>query len=246
VLVNNKIESKFDFKLKTDDVITIKPKSINSTTPLDIIYEDKDIIVVNKPSGLLTMGTKNEKEKTAYHIIREYLSPKNQKVFIVHRLDKDTSGVLIFAKNSEIKDKLQYYWNDITIKRGYYAVIEGTIKPEFGIIRSYLKEEKNTMVHSTKSDKNGKLAITRYKTKTKNKDYSLLEVFLETGRKNQIRVHMSEAGHPVIGDDKYRATKNPIKRLGLHANILELIHPITKETLYFEAPVPKEFNQLFK
>ena len=178
-------------------------------------------------------------------MVRNYVKGKGQKLFVIHRLDKDTSGILLFAKNEKMKIMLQKHWNDITLKRGYMAIVEGEIKPEFGTIRSFLKEESNTMVHSTKG-MDGKLAITRYQTIEKNKEYSLLEVFLETGRKNQIRVHMSEAGHPIIGDTKYHATKDPINRLGLHSHLLEFIHPFTKKVIALESSVPDNFHSLLK
>lgn len=246
VFVNDKKQTKFDFPLKQEDKITVQVQKIENSIPFPILYEDHELIVINKPAGLLTISTEKEKQKTVYHFIKKYLNKKKQKVFIVHRLDRDTSGILVFAKSEKMKNLLQKYWNDITIKRGYLAIIEGEIKPESGVIRNYLKEEKNTMVHSTPNSKNGKLAITRYETKRKNSKFSLLEIFLETGRKNQIRVHLSEAGHPIIGDKKYHANTDPIHRLGLHAHILTLIHPITKKTLSFQAAVPDEFLPLFK
>ena len=214
--------------------------------PFPIIYEDDSLIIINKPSGLLTIATDKEKEKTAYHFIKKYLQTKNQNVFIVHRLDRDTSGILLFAKNEKMKLMLQKHWNTITLKRGYIAIIEGNIKPEIGTIRSYLKEEKNTFVHSTKNIMEGKLAITGYRVKQKNNDYSMVEVFLETGRKNQIRVHMSESGHPIIGDTKYSSITNPLNRLGLHSNLLKIVHPFSKKVMTIEAEIPKEFTHLFK
>lgn len=246
VLVNGQKQTQFDFLLKPNDKVEVQLKVVEATIPCPILYEDNELIVINKPSGLLTISTDTEHQKTAYHFVKEYLRKKNQKVFIVHRLDRDTSGILLFAKNEKMKSLLQHYWNDITIKRGYIAVIEGNINPSKGVIRSYLKEEKNTFVHSTKKIMEGKLAITRYETKMSNEAFSLLEIFLETGRKNQIRVHLSEQGTPVIGDKKYKSTSNPLQRLGLHSHMLELIHPISKKTLLFEAPVPKEFLDLIR
>lgn len=246
IFVNSKKQTKFNFLLKKGDEITVRLKRIEYAFPLFILYEDDSLIAIEKPAGLLTIATENEKEKTAYHAVKKYLCQKGQKVFIVHRLDRDTSGILLFAKNEKMKIMLQKHWNAITLKRGYIAIIEGHIKPDFGTIRSFLKEEKNQTVHSTKNEMDGKLAITRYKTKLKSEEYSLLEIFLDTGRKNQIRVHMSEAGHPIIGDQKYFSEKNPIHRLGLHSHILEFIHPFTKKVIRLESLVPKEFNQLFK
>lgn len=246
VTVNNKKETQFNLKLKINDIVKVSLKKKRVELPFPIIYEDDSMIIINKPAGLLTIATDKEKEKTAYHIIRNYLQEKNETAFIVHRLDRDTSGILLFAKNEKMKMMLQKHWNTITLKRGYIAIIEGNIKPDSGTIRSYLKEEKNTFVHSTKNVMEGKLAITQYETKQKNNDYSMLEVFLETGRKNQIRVHMSESGHPIVGDTKYQSKTDPLHRLGLHSHLLKIVHPFSKKVMTIETEIPKEFNNLFK
>ena len=212
---------------------------------IKILYEDKSIIVVSKPSHLLTISTDNEKEKTMFHKVIEYERKKNKnnKVFIVHRLDKDTSGILVFAKNERIKRQLQDNWQNT--KRYYQAVVEGNVEKKEDTIKSYLKENKALITYSTnKSD--GKLAITKYKVIKTNKKYSLLDIEILTGRKNQIRVHMNDINHPIIGDKKYNAKTNPIKRLGLHANKLILQHPITKQPMTFEDKTPKEMLSLFE
>ena len=212
---------------------------------IKILYEDKSIIVVSKPSHLLTISTDNEKEKTMFHKVIEYERKKNKnnKVFIVHRLDKDTSGILVFAKNERIKRQLQDNWQNT--KRYYQAVVEGNVEKKEDTIKSYLKENKALITYSTnKSD--GKLAITKYKVIKTNKKYSLLDIEILTGRKNQIRVHMNDINHPIIGDKKYNSKTNPIKRLGLHANKLILQHPITKQTMTFEDKTPKEMLSLFE
>lgn len=244
VFVNNKKQTKFDFLLYEQDLVTVQLRYIKTQVPFSILYEDDSLIAIDKPAGLLSISTEQEKIKTAYKIVRNYVKEKGEKIFVVHRLDRDTSGILLFAKNEKMKIMLQKHWNDITLKRGYIAIIEGHMNPEFGTIRSFLKEESNTMVHSTKG-MDGKLAITRYQTIDKNKSFSLLELFLETGRKNQIRVHLSESFHPIIGDIKYHATKNPLQRLGLHSHLLEFIHPFTKKTIRLESSIPKEFQRLF-
>ncbi len=212
---------------------------------IKILYEDKSIIVVSKPSHLLTISTDNEKEKTMFHKVIEYERKKNKnnKVFIVHRLDKDTSGILVFAKNERIKRQLQDNWQNT--KRYYQAVVEGNVEKQEDTIKSYLKENKALITYSTnKSD--GKLAITKYKVIKTNKKYSLLDIEILTGRKNQIRVHMNDINHPIIGDKKYNSKTNPIKRLGLHANKLVLQHPITKQIMTFEDKTPKEMLNLFE
>lgn len=244
VFVNSKKQTQYDFLLHKNDQVKIQMRYID-TIPCPILYEDESLIAIDKPFGLLTIATDKEKDKTAYQFIRNYLNKKHEKVFIIHRLDRDTSGILLFAKNEKMKIMLQKHWNDITLKRGYMAIIEGAFKPSDGTIRSYLQEH-GTMVHSTKNMLDGKLAITRYKTFIKNEQFSLLEIFLETGRKNQIRVHMSEAGHPIIGDKKYGTTKDPLQRLGLHAHVLEFIHPFTKKVMHLESSLPESFERLFQ
>lgn len=213
---------------------------------IKIIYEDKNIIVVDKPAHLLTIATDNEKEKTMFHKVISYEKQKNKnnKIFVVHRLDKDTSGLLVFAKNEKVKRKLQDNWDQIVTRRGYVAVVEGKVEKEEDTIKSYLKEGKNFISYSTNKN-DGKLAITKYKRINTSKAYSLLDIEILTGRKNQIRVHMKEMNHPIIGDKKYGAKTNPLKRLGLHANILEFYHPITNELMTFTSNPPKEFENMF-
>ena len=214
---------------------------------LDILYEDKYIIVVNKPSHLLTISTDNEKEKTLFHkvIMYEKKKNKNNKVFIVHRLDKDTSGIVLFAKDERIKYQLQNSW-DKEAKRGYIAVVNGKTK-DSDTLKSYLTETKTLFVYSTKNTKEGKLAITSYKKLAENKRLTLLDVRIKTGRKNQIRVQLNDNGNSIVGDKKYGNSKfDPLRRLCLHANYLEIIHPITKQRMVFETPIPKEFLEIVK
>ncbi len=244
IYVNNEAQTYYQYPLHVGDEVLIQK---NKKTNLDIIYEDDDMIVINKPSGLLSMATDRQKEKTAYHLVREYLqqSSKQARVFIVHRLDQDTSGVLLFAKNEKFKHLLQESWNDLVKVRGYLAIIEGTMPQPQGTIKTYLKESKTNKVYVTKQ-RDGKLAITHYKQMKVNQRYSLVEVQLDTGRKNQIRVHFSYLGHPIVGDKKYGSTINPIGRLGLHSHCLELIHPVTHKIMHFEAPIPESMERLIK
>ena len=210
---------------------------------LKIIYEDKYLLVVDKPAGLLTISNDKEKYNTLYHVVHEYLRSKNTKVFIVHRLDKDTSGLVLFAKGENIKNILQDNWEDV--KRGYIALVNGVVNKNKGIIESYLKETKSLLVYSTNDSKNGKLAITEYKKIKNNSRYSLLNINIKTGRKNQIRVHLNDIGHSIVGDKKYGKIKNAnINRLCLHANYLEFIHPITKELIILYSDIPKLFIDL--
>ena len=242
VFVNGNMTTKYNYELNAGDVVEIREKIAKN---IDIIYEDKDIIVINKPSGLLTVATEKEKNKTAYHLVMEYLKKKNKnnRIFIIHRLDKDTSGIIMFAKNERAKHLYQDNWNDIVKKRCYYAVIDGKMQKKEGTIKSYLKENGN-MVYSVK-DRSGKLAVTEYKVLKERKNISLLDINLKTGRKNQIRVHMKENKTPILGDLKYGEKSKLINRLALHAYKLELINPVTKKLLIFEASMPNEIKTLF-
>lgn len=242
VFVNGNMTTKYNYELNAGDIVEIREKVAKN---IDIIYEDKDIIVINKPSGLLTVATEKEKNKTAYHLVMEYLKKKNKnnRIFIIHRLDKDTSGIIMFAKNERAKHLYQDNWNNIVKKRCYYAVIDGKMENKEGTIKSYLKENGN-MVYSVK-DRSGKLAVTEYKVLKERKNISLLDINLKTGRKNQIRVHMKENKTPILGDLKYGEKSKLINRLALHAYKLELINPVTKKLLIFEASMPNEIKTLF-
>ena len=213
---------------------------------LDIIYEDKYIIIVNKPINLLTISTIKEKDNTLYNEVYTYLKQKHKsnKVFIVHRLDKDTSGLIVFAKSEDVKYKLQDSWNDV--KRYYYAIVNGIVENNKSTIKSYLKETKTLLVYSTNDSRLGKLAITQYEKLKNNNKYSLLKINILTGRKNQIRVHLHDIKHPIVGDKKYGNKYNPLNRLCLHAYYLEFNHPITNELLKIECKYPQEFNKLIE
>lgn len=215
---------------------------------INIIYEDKEIIVVDKPSNLLTISTNNEKEETLFHKVMLYLKGKNKnnKVFIVHRLDRDTSGIVLFAKSEKLKHSFQDKWNDLVKNREYIAYVSPSVKEKSKIIKSYLKETSTLMVYSSNDSKNGKLAITEYKEISRNRNGSLLKINIKTGRKNQIRVHMKDIGSPVVGDKKYGSKNNSINRLGLHASKLEIIHPITKKVMVFESKPPLIIINKFK
>ena len=213
---------------------------------LDIVYEDKSILVVNKPSGLLTVSTLKEKERTLFHDVSDYVkksNPKN-KIFIINRLDKDTSGIVMFAKKQDIKYMYQNAWDKIALKRGYKAVVHGALDNKKDMIKSYLKETKTLMVYSS-NKKDGKLAITSFIVEKEKGRYSLLDIDIKTGRKNQIRVHMKDINHPILGDKKY-GIKDNSKRLMLHCYELTLINPKTNKKMEFICKVPKEFDLLFK
>ena len=185
---------------------------------------------------------------TAHNQLMAYVKrhhPKNR-IYVVHRLDKDTSGIMLFAKNEKMKATLQENWKEIVTERMYTALVEGNVKKQSGTITSWLTESKTFKMYSSSFDNGGKQAITHYKKIRGNKNYSLLEVMLETGRKNQIRVHMEEIGHPIVGDKKYGAHGNPLKRVGLHATTLVFKHPVTGKQMKFTSKVPKKFNKLLK
>ena len=203
---------------------------------LKIIYEDKKIIVVDKPAHLLTIATEKEKEKTLYHYVLEYLKCKNKnnRLFIVHRLDKDTSGLVLFAKDYETKNYFQDNWQDV--KREYIALVEGVLDKKKGTIKSYLKENKFLKTYSTKNKKEGKEAITEYEVLKSNKKISLLRINILTGRKNQIRVHMSDINHPIVGDKKYGSNYNYLNRMALHA------YKLSYKDYEFESDVPFDID----
>ncbi len=213
-----------------------------------IIYEDQDIIVINKPSGLLTISTETEKEKTAYFALNEYVRRANSRagnrIFIVHRLDRDTSGVLIFAKNFNAKKYLQDNWSSFS--KRYFAVVQGVLPEKEGVMVSYLAENKANKMYSVVNPNDGKFSKTGYKVIKESTNYSLLEINLFTGTKNQIRVHFSEKGNPVAGDKIYGQTKSHVKRLALHSSSLSITHPFTQKEVTFKAEMPKFFMKIMK
>lgn len=215
------------------------------TKKMDIIYEDKELLVVNKPANLLTIGTDKEKFKTLYHEAYEYVHKKNKinRIFIVHRLDYETSGIVVFAKNEKMKSYLQNNWNKIAKLRKYYAVVEGYVKEDKGHIEEYLKEDKTLKTYKT-NDLTGKLAITDFETIKRSKSYSVLSVTIKTGRRNQIRVALANMNHPIIGDKKYGSTKNPLRHVCLHHEELILLLPGNIERRFY-AKIPKYYD-IFK
>ncbi len=249
IAVNGQPVTQFDTELKPGDEVKAnltREFRVFYNRRLKIVYEDDDIIVVNKGYGLLSMGTDKIKEGTAYSILSDYLKwkdPRN-KLFIVHRLDRDTSGLMVFAKSEEAKNRLQHNWNNMVISRKYLAVVEGKPDPEEGVVRSYLAENSRFEVYSTDKPEEGQLAITRYKTLRSRNGYSLMEVSLDTGRKNQIRVHMKDLGHPIAGDRRYGAKSSPIHRMALHAQTLRFVHPMTRKDMNFSTPVPASFAKM--
>ena len=242
VFVNGKIVTKYNYVLCDGDVLEINKKKANNN--INIIYEDNDIIVIDKPSKILTISNKNEKVNTLYRMVSDYLKKEHKKVFIIHRLDFDTSGIIMFAKSQRVQKLYQDNWNDLAKIREYTAIVDG-ITANKGHIESYLKQTKTLLVYSSKN-KDGLFAITDYEKIGGNSKYSMLKILISTGRRNQIRCHMADIGHPILGDYRYKCKINPIDRLCLHANRLEIINPITKELMVFNSNIPKEFNSIIK
>lgn len=249
IAVNGIPQRSFNLEISpTDSVMVnfVREFKVFSNRRLKIVYEDSDIIVVEKGYGLLSMGNDKVKDGTAYSILRDYVKWSNpmNKIFIVHRLDRDTSGLMMFAKTMEAKTAMQHNWNNMVLERKYLAVVQGCPDPASDTIRSYLVENSRYEVYSTQDPAQGQLAVTRYRTLSAGKNFALLEVELDTGRKNQIRVHLSDIGHPISGDRKYGAETSPIHRLCLHARTLRFIHPVTRKEMSFTTPVPAAFANL--
>jgi 23S rRNA pseudouridine1911/1915/1917 synthase len=249
VWVNGQAISQFNHPLLPGQQVAVKwdlAAAGNLYHGLRIVFEDEYIVVIDKEAGLLSISTGNT-DVTAYSIIGGHvkrLNPKN-KIFVVHRLDRDTSGLMMFAKNEKVQSLMQKAWQTSVSERTYTALVEGKLDKPEGTISSYLYESKSLVMHSSLDPGKGELAITHYKTLKSGNNFSLLEVYLETGKKNQIRVHMKDIGHSVTGDKKYGAIKDPLGRLGLHAGVLAFIHPVTREPLRFESTVPTKFLRLF-
>jgi 23S rRNA pseudouridine1911/1915/1917 synthase len=218
---------------------------LNLPNRIEVVYEDDSVIVVDKPAGLLTMATDTERTRTVYAALRAYANNKKpeEKIFIVHRLDREASGLLAFAKTIEAKERLQDQFKDHSAGRRYVAVVEGRVREEQFTIRSYLAENAALRVYSTRKSKEGKLAVTHVRVIKRSTKATLVEARLETGRKHQIRVHLAERGHPVAGDKAYGRT-TPIRRLALHGAHLEFRHPRTGKLMHFESPYPKLFERI--
>lgn len=250
VAIDGRTSSQFNDLLKVGQKVNIltneAARRLGRLDGVSILHEDDALIVIYKNAGVLSMASKSPKDRNAYRQLTDYVKfehPSNR-IFIVHRLDRDTSGVMIYAKTESVKEKLQKNWHQTVKTRAYTALVEGDIPVDSDTIKSWLNETKTHRVYSTDYDKGGKHAITHFNKINGNNDYSLLDVELETGRKNQIRVHMQDIGHPIVGDRKYGSHKNPIHRLGLHAKTLEFIHPLTNKLVRYDAPIPSSFLKM--
>lgn len=247
VYVNEDRVTQYNYPLVAGMKIMIDTNSKNSRNlPFSIIFEDDHLLVVNKPSGLLTIATEKEKERTLYHIVRDYVVSKNPhgRIFIVHRLDRDTSGIVLFAKDEKTKNQLQENWNDYVSLREYTAIVTGHPKEESGQIVQYLKETKTNLVYVSPREE-GKKAITNYSVLKTNDKYSMLKVTIETGRRNQIRVAFASKKMPILGDKKY-GEKSKVNRLYLHANRLKIYYPVIKKDILFETSIPTEFKKIMQ
>lgn len=248
-VVNGKASTQFNLALQPGDRVQIRTRVATEEfrmTGMKILHEDADLIVIEKDAGLLSIASENERHMTAYRQLTDYvrsIHPQNR-IFIVHRLDRDTSGIMLFAKSKDVQQSLQNAWQEVVPERTYVALVEGAVK-KGGTMTSWLTESKSFKVYSSPHPNGGQKAITHYKVLKTNRHQSLLQVNLETGRKNQIRVHMQELGHPVIGDKKYGSRMQSIGRLGLHAHAIAFTHPTTGEFLRFESKIPTSFMRGF-
>lgn len=235
--------------LRPGDRVEIGEKLFVARLPeeLDILHEDDHLLVINKKANLLTIATKKEKEETVYAYLSAYVKAQkpSNKIFVVHRLDKKASGVLVFARSEEMKEKMQAQFETHDIERVYLAIVEGRVKDESGTVKNYLAENRAYKVYVTDDEQVGKLAITNYRVDKRTAGYTWLEITTETGRKHQIRVHLAGLGHPVIGDKEYGSKKNPLQRLGLHASRLGFVHPVTGKKISFEVDAPPSFRKMF-
>ncbi|MCI0692043.1 RluA family pseudouridine synthase [candidate division KSB1 bacterium] len=249
VKVNGVITRIGKTQLQAGDRVEIGEKVFVTRLPedLEILYEDEHLLVINKKANLLTIATEKEKEATVYAYLSAYVKTQqpDNKIFIVHRLDKKASGILVFARSEEVKRKLQAQFEKYDIERRYIAIVEGRVKDESGTAQNYLAENRAYKVYVTDDKQTGKLAITNYRVEKRTAGYTWLEITTQTGRKHQIRVHLAGLGHPVIGDKEYGSKKNPLQRLGLHACRLGFVHPVSGKKMTFEVDAPPAFRKMF-
>ena len=247
VLVNNAITTHPLTELKAGQVVQIdrsKRKMSFHSNELDIVYEDPYLLIIDKHPGLLSMSN-NSRQQTVQTVLNRYLEKGGGRntSHLVHRLDRDTSGLMVYAKDVQTQQSLINGWQQLVTDRRYIALVEGELENSRGRIQSWLTEDKRFITHSSPVDNGGKRAVTHYEVVASSNGYSLVECELETGRKNQIRVHMADLGHPVVGDHKYGSENDPIRRLGLHAYMLCFVHPVTGKHMRFETPVPALFEK---
>jgi 23S rRNA pseudouridine1911/1915/1917 synthase len=250
VLVDKKSVTQFNYLLKPEQIVEVKSGKAPQEQryrDLNIIFEDDYLLVIEKNEGLLSIATEKQKDQNAYSILSSHIKKQDpsNRIFVVHRLDRETSGLMMFAKSEKVQRLLQESWNATIRERTYLAITEGVVKQESGTIETNLVESKALIVYATRNPELGQHAVTHFELMQNNAYFSMLKVNLETGRKHQIRVHMKEIGHPITGDEKYGAKYDPMNRLGLHAWVLSFVHPITGEEHYFETKIPRKFSDLF-
>ncbi len=250
VQVNGMVAGFYNYQLQPGDVVTIqsfKAPEAKEYPGMSIVYEDDHLVVIDKHAGMLSISTDGKRQMTVYSLLSSHVKKQHSlnKIFVVHRLDRETSGLMVFAKSLKVKDKLQENWQSTIVERTYLAIVEGKPEKPDGVIKSYLHENNALKVFSSQNPADGQEAITHYRTMKTSDQFTMLKVNLETGRKNQIRVHMQDIGHPIVGDVKYGSTIDPIERLGLHAWVLSFVHPITGKALRFESHIPRKFLRLF-
>ena len=250
VKVNGKIITQFDFPLKNGMKVSISKTKRNDQLKsryMKIVYEDRFLVVIEKNIGILSMAA-GHSSLNVKSLLDMYFQKTRQKcrAHVVHRLDRDTSGLMVYAKDMQTEQILEHEWHDIVYDRRYVAVVSGEMEQDEGTIANWLKDNKAYFTYSSPVDNGGKYAITHYHTLDRTVDHSLVEFRLETGRKNQIRVHSADMGHPVCGDVKYGNGDDPLHRLCLHAYVLCFYHPVTHEAMEFTSPIPSSFRHLFK
>lgn len=246
--------TRHDYPLKAGDRVDIRSsKTMRRNQKLEhsqlkVVFEDESIMVVYKHEGFLTVGTDREKLQTVYHVLNQYMKSfgQDRRIFVVHRLDRETSGLLVFAKSKEVQEKLQNNWEKLMLERSYTAVVKGQMPQQEGVIKAYLWEDKQLRMHASATDNGGQYAETKYSVMGTKGPYSIVQLWLKTGRKNQIRVHLQSVGCPIVGDKKYGGPASPIKRVCLHAGLLSFKHPETGQVMHFEWPIPSSFNKLVK
>lgn len=246
--------TRHDYPLKAGDRVDVRSAKVLRKkqklehSQLKVVFEDDSIIIVYKNEGFLTVGTDREKIQTVYHVLNQYMKSygRENRIYVVHRLDRETSGLLVFAKSKEVQEKLQSNWESLMIERSYTAIVKGQMPQTNGVIKAYLWEDKQLRMHASATDNGGQYAETKYAVLGTKGPYTMVQLWLKTGRKNQIRVHLQSVGCPIVGDKKYGGPSSPIKRVCLHAGLLVFKHPETGQVLRFEWPVPASFNKLVR